>query len=314
VVAEAQLMEWNEATCFINGQWKPLAEATVSVLDRGFIFGDGVYEVVPVDTVDGMRAPFRALQHCERLQRSCDGIRLTNPYTTEQWLDLLAEVIDRHPWPRQAVYVQVTRGVAKRDHAFPAGVAPTVFMTTSSWPEIPAEQIERGVAVVTHADERWLHCDIKSVSLLGNVLMKQYAVDHGAFETVMLRDGHLTEASSANVMVVKNGAVIAPRKSVQILPGITCDASYDLAREHGLALELRPVPEAELRSADELWLSSSGREVLAITTLDGQPVGSGAPGPAYRRMREWFQAEKRNDARRWQQRKMAGPGRSPMAA
>jgi len=307
-------MEWNEATCFINGQWKPLAEATVSVLDRGFIFGDGVYEVVPVDTVDGMRAPFRALQHFERLQRSCDGIRLTNPYTTEQWLDLLEEVIDRHPWPRQAVYVQVTRGAAKRDHAFPTGVAPTVFMTTSPWPEISAEQIERGVAVVTHADERWLHCDIKSVSLLGNVLMKQYAVDHGAFETVMLRDGHLTEASSANVMVVKNGAVIAPRKSVQILPGITCDASYDLAREHGLALELRPVPEAELRSADELWLSSSGREVLAITTLDGQPVGSGAPGLAYRRMREWFQAEKRNDARRWQQRKMAGPGRSPMAA
>jgi D-alanine transaminase len=314
VVAEAKLMEWNEATCFINGQWKPLAEATVSVLDRGFIFGDGVYEVVPVDTVDGMRAPFRAVQHCERLQRSCDGIQLTNPYTTEQWLDLLEEVIDRHPWPRQAVYVQVTRGVAKRDHAFPAGVPPTVFMNTSPWPEIPAEQIERGVAVVTHADERWLHCDIKSVSLLGNVLMKQYAVDHGAFETVMLRDGHLTEASSANVMVVKNGAVIAPRKSVQILPGITCDASYDLAREHGLKLELRPVPEAELRSADELWLSSSGREVLAITTLDGQPVGSGAPGPVYRRMREWFQAEKRNDARRWQQRKMAGPGRSPMAA
>jgi len=307
-------MEWNEATCFINGQWKPLAEATVSVLDRGFIFGDGVYEVVPVDTVDGMRAPFRTVQHCERLQRSCDGIQLTNPYTTEQWLDLLEEVIDRHPWPRQAVYVQVTRGVAKRDHAFPAGVPPTVFMNTSPWPEIPTEQIERGVAVVTHADERWLHCDIKSVSLLGNVLMKQYAVDHGAFETVMLRDGHLTEASSANVMVVKNGAVVAPRKSVQILPGITCDASYDLAREHGLNLELRPVPEAELRSADELWLSSSGREVLAITTLDGQPVGSDAPGPVYRRMREWFQAEKRNDARRWQQRKMAGPGRSPMAA
>ena len=294
-------MEWNEATCFLNGRWQPLADATIPVLDRGFIFGDGVYEVIPVDTVDGLRAPFRAVQHFERLQRSCDGIALTNPYSIEQWLDLLDDIVERHPWPRQAVYVQVTRGVAKRDHAFPADVPPTVFINTSPWPDIPSEQIEHGVAVVTHADERWLHCDIKSVSLLGNVLMKQYAVDHGAFETVMLRDGHLTEASSANVMVVKGAAVIAPRKSTEILPGITCDASYDLAREHGLALELRPVPEAELRSADELWLSSSGREVLPITRLDGRPVGSGEPGPVYRRMQAWFQAEKRKEALRWQE-------------
>jgi D-alanine transaminase len=310
VVAEAQLMEWNEATCFINGQWKPLAEATVSVLDRGFIFGDGVYEVVPVDTVDGLRAPFRAVPHFERLQRSCDGIALTNPYPAERWLDLIDEIIGRHPWPRQSVYVQLTRGIAKRDHAFPAGVPPTVFMTTTPWPAIPADQVERGVAVVTHADERWLHCDIKSVSLLGNVLMKQYAVDRGAFETVMLRDGHLTEASSANVMVVKNGTLVAPRKSEEILPGITCDASYDLAREHGLALELRPVPEAELRSADELWLSSSGREVLPITLLDGKPVGTGLPGPLYRRMQTWFQAEKRKDASRWQALRSARGGKA----
>jgi D-alanine transaminase len=241
VVAEAKLMEWNEATCFLNGEWRPLADATVSVLDRGFIFGDGVYELVPIDTVDGVRAPFRALEHCERLQRSCDGIRLDNPYTTDQWLDLIDGIVERHPWPRQAVYFQVTRGVAKRDHAFPAGVAPTVFITTSPWPAIPAEQIERGIAIVTHADERWLHCDIKSISLLGNVLMKQHAVEHGAFETVMLRDGFLTEASSANVMVVKDGTLLAPRPSVQILPGITCDASYDLARQHELPLELRPV-------------------------------------------------------------------------
>ena len=232
-----------------------------------------------------MRAPFRAHQHFERLQRSCDGIQLANPYDKEQWLDLIDEIVERHPWPRQAVYLQITRGVAKRDHAFPAGVAPTVFISTSPWPPIPAEQIERGVAAVTHADERWLHCDIKSISLLGNVLMKQYAVDHGAFETVMLRDGFLTEASSANVMVVKDGVLIAPRKSVQILPGITCDASYDLAREHGLALELRPVPESRAARADELWLSSSGREVLPITRARRQAgrdrrAGSGVPADA----------------------------------
>jgi D-alanine transaminase len=305
-VEEAQLMEWHEATCFLNGQWRPLGEATVSVLDRGFIFGDGVYEVIPVDTLDGIRAPFRAREHFARLQRSCDGIDLANPYDEAKWLDLLDAIIERHPWPRQAVYLQVTRGVAKRDHAFPAGVTPTVFINTSPWAPIPAAQIEGGVAAVSHADERWLHCDIKSISLLGNVLMKQYATDHDAFETVMLRDGFLTEGSSANVMVIKDGRMLAPRQSHQILPGITCDTSYLLAKEHGLTLELRPVSEAEVRSADELWLSSSGREVLPITTLDGRPVGAGVPGPMYKRMWTWFQEAKRSDARSWQARKSAG--------
>ena len=306
-------MEWQAASCYLNGQWRPLAEATVSVLDRGFIFGDGVYELIPVDTVDGLRAPFRARGHFERLQRSCDGIRLTNPRSVEAWLDLLDEAIERHPWPRQSIYIQLTRGAARRDHAFPVGVEPTVFVVSSPWAEIPAEQIERGVVVVSHTDERWLHCDIKSTSLLGNVLMKQHAVDHGAFETVMLRDGYLTEASSANVMVVHNGTLIAPRPSVQILPGITCDATYELARQHGLPLELRPVSEAEMRSADELWLSSSGREVLPITMLDGRPVGPGVPGPVYSAMRGWFEAAKRADAHSWYERR-AGLSRGERAA
>ena len=146
-------MQWNEATCYLNGQWLPLAQATVSVLDRGFIFGDGVYEVVPVDTVDGVRAPFRAEPHFARLQRSCDRIGLANPLTIDQWLDLLDDVVERHPWPRQSVYIQLTRGVAKRDHAFPVDVEPTVFVNTSPWPAIPAELIADGVPCVTHADE-----------------------------------------------------------------------------------------------------------------------------------------------------------------
>ena len=307
-------MEWTEATCFLNGEWRPLAEATVPVLDRGFIFGDGVYEVIPVDTVDGLRAPYRAHAHFERLQRSCDAIQLANPNNVGQWLDLLDEIIDRHPWPRQSVYLQLTRGVARRDHAFPSGVAPTVFINTSPWAEIPVEQVERGVAVVTHADERWLHCDIKSTSLLGNVLMKQYATDHGAFETVMLRNGFLTEASSANVMVIKDGRLCAPLKSVEILPGITCDATYELARRHGLAAELRQIEAAELSTADELWLSSSGREVLPITVLDGRPVGKGLPGPLYRQMRTWLQADKRAEALRWAERRSARGARDVRAA
>ena len=307
-------MEWTEATCFLNGEWRPLAEATVPVLDRGFIFGDGVYEVIPVDTVDGLRAPYRAHAHFERLQRSCDAIQLANPNNVGQWLDLLDEIIDRHSWPRQSVYLQLTRGVARRDHAFPSGVAPTVFINTSPWAEIPVEQVERGVAVVTHADERWLHCDIKSTSLLGNVLMKQYATDHGAFETVMLRNGFLTEASSANVMVIKDGRLCAPLKSVEILPGITCDATYELARRHGLAAELRQIEAAELSTADELWLSSSGREVLPITVLDGRPVGKGLPGPLYRQMRTWLQADKRAEALRWAERRSARGARDVRAA
>jgi D-alanine transaminase len=299
VVEETQLMEWHEGTCYLNGRWMPLADATVSVLDRGFIFGDGVYEVIPVDTVDGIRAPFHARPHYARLQRSLDAVRIANPFTLEQWLDLTAELIERHPWPRQLAYVQVTRGVAKRDHPFPAGVAPTVFMNSTPWPVIPLEQIDNGVAAVTHADERWLHCDIKSISLLGNVLMKQYATDRGASETVMLRDGLLTEGSSTNTLIVQDGVVIAPLKTVQILPGITYDAVFDLAQAHGLKAERRPVSEAELRAADEVWLSSSGREVLAITTLDGQAVGNGRPGPVCRQMQAWLQQAKRTDALAW---------------
>ena len=271
------------------------------MLDRGFIFGDGVYEVISVDTSDGVRAPFRANEHFARLQRSLDAVRIDKPAPLDQWLDLTAEVIERHPWPRQLVYVQVTRGVAKRDHPFPTGVSPTVFVTTSPWPAIPVDQIEHGVAAVTHADERWLHCDIKSTSLLGNVLMKQYAIDLGASETVMLRDGFLTEGASTNISVVKDGVLSMPPQTVQILPGITVDGIHQIARQHGVTTQVRAVAEKELRAADEIWLSSSGREVLAIVSLDGAPVGSGKPGPMYRSMHTWFQQAKRGDAVRWTQ-------------
>ncbi|MBC8118531.1 MAG: D-amino acid aminotransferase [Burkholderiaceae bacterium] len=298
-------MDWQQATCYLNGQWTALSDAKVSVLDRGFIFGDGVYEVISVDTLDGQRAPFRACEHFVRLQRSLDGVRIANPLGLEQWLDLTAAVIERHPWSRQLVYVQVTRGVAKRDHPFPAGVEPTVFVTTSPWPAIPVDQIERGVAAVTHADERWLHCDIKSTSLLGNVLMKQYAIDLGASETVMLRDGFLTEGASTNISVVKDGVISMPPQTVQILPGITVDGIHQIAQQHGVITRVRPVTEQELRAADEIWLSSSGREVLAIVSLDGAPVGSGKPGPMYGSMHAWFQQAKQADALRWKQRMQA---------
>jgi len=273
---------------YLNGQFVALADAKISVLDRGFIYGDGVYEVVPVYR----RRPFRMAQHLARLQYSLDGIRLVNPHTSAQWQKLIADLIERQPFDDQAVYLQVTRGVAKRDHAFPAGITPTVFMMSNPLVVPSGEQVERGVAVVTAQDNRWLRCDLKTTSLLGNVLMRQLAVDHSAVETVMFRDGHLTEASASNVLIVRDGNVIAPPKDNLILPGITYDATLEVAKAAGISLEVRAIPHAEAMSADEMWLSSSTKEVLAITTVDGRPFGGGKPGPVFRRVYDAFQQAK----------------------
>ncbi len=293
-------MDWQQASCFLNGEWKPLAEANVSVLDRGFIFGDGIYELVPVDEVEpGMRAPFRARAHFERMSRGLAAIGIDNPRSVDGWLELLAQVIDVNRWPRQSVYVQVTRGVARRDHMFPAGVTPTVLMTSWPWAAVATEQLEDGVAAITHADERWLHCDIKSISLLGNVLMRQLASERGAAEAILLRDGFLTEGSSTNVFIVSGGRIVTPPKSNLILPGITYDAVLEIARARGAACEVRAIPERELRNADEIWLTSSGREVLPVTSADGKAVGTGRVGTQFRQMHAWFQQAKRDDARVW---------------
>jgi D-alanine transaminase len=273
---------------YLNGAFLPIGEAKVSVLDRGFIYGDGVYEVVPVYR----RKPFRMPQHLARLQRSLDGIRLANPRTEAAWSALVAELIERQPFDDQAVYLQITRGVAKRDHAFPTGVAPTVFLMSNPLTLPSAAQVENGVAVVTADDNRWHRCDLKTTSLLGNVLMRQLAADANALETVMFRDGMLTEASASNVLVVRGGTVVAPPKDTLILPGITYDATLEFTRAAGVPFEVRPVTRDEALSADEMWLSSSTKEVLAVTTLDGRPFAGGRPGPVFRRVHAAFQAGK----------------------
>jgi D-alanine transaminase len=275
-------------TVYLNGQFLALEDAKVSVLDRGFIYGDGVYELVPVYG----RRPYRLQQHLARLKRSLAGIRLTNPHTDAEWEAIISELIGRMPFADQGVYFQVTRGVAKRDHAFPAGVAPTVFMMSNPLVLPSHEQIERGVAVVTAVDERWLHCDLKTISLLGNVLARQLAADAGATETVLFRNGYLTEASASNVLLVRNGVIVAPPKDNQILPGITYDVAFELAREGGLPIEVRPVSKDEALAADEMWLSSSTKEVLAVTALDGRPFYGGKPGPVFRKVHALFQASK----------------------
>jgi len=277
-----------EQIVYLNGKLLPIGEAQVSVLDRGFIYGDGVYELVPVYA----REPFRLPHHLARLARSLDGVGMANPHTNAQWEAIIRDLVARQPFDDQGVYFQFTRGVAKRDHSFPKGVPPTVFMMSNPLPIPTREQVDNGVAVVTADDNRWHRCDLKTISLLGNVLMRQLATDQGAAETVMFRDGFLTEASASNVLVVIGGTIVVPPKDKHILPGITYDATMEFAREAGIPLTVRPVPKAEVLSADELWLSSSTKEVLAITTVDGKPFAGGKPGPIFRRMWDVFQTMK----------------------
>lgn len=274
------------STVYLNGEFVPLERASVSVLDRGFIFGDGVYEVIPVYG----RQPFRLREHLSRLQASLDGIRLVNPLTIDTWSGLILQLIAKHEWADQSVYLQVTRGVATRNHAFPKEVKPTVFMMTGVLSLPSREERDNGVSAITLTDYRWLRGNIKSTALLANCLLKQAAAEAGCTEAILLRDGFLTEGSSTNIFVVKGGMVLCPPKSNLILSGITYDVVIELARANGLPIEVRPVSESEVRSADELWLTSSTKEVLAITTLDGRPVGNGKPGPMVRRMGALFDA------------------------
>ena len=278
---------------YLNGEWMPIEKAMVPVLDRGFIFGDGVYEVIPCYSGH----PFRLREHLTRLQSSLDGVRIDNPYSLARWDELVREMVVKNPMDDQYVYLQVTRGVAPRDHAFPKGAKPTVFMMSNPLTTPLQEQRERGVAAVSATDNRWLRCDIKSVSLLANCLLRQVAVDASAAEVVLLRDGRLTEGSASNIFMVRNGVIITPPKTNFILPGITYDVVIELARANRLPLEIRQVSEAEVRDADELWLTSSTKEVLSISTLDGKPVGHGSaagkPGPVAARMHQLYQDYKR---------------------
>ena len=268
-----------------NGQLLPLDEIRISPLDRGFIFGDGVYEVIPV--YDGVM--LRGREHFERLQRSMDEILLKNPHTVDEWLGVSRELLAHHPG-NQALYIQVTRGAPpKRDHVIPKDLVPTVFMMSNPMVNPSREMVDNGVACITARDFRWEKCHVKSTSLLGNVLARQLSADVGATETILFRDGWLTEASASNVFVVKDGVVLAPPRDNLILLGITYELLTRLAAEGKVDLQVRPVSEREVREADELWLTSSTKEVLAVTKLDGEPVGGGKPGPVFRRMHGLYQ-------------------------
>lgn len=270
---------------YLNGQFMPLAEAKVPVLDRGFVFGDGVYELVPVYS----GKPFRLDDHLRRLQTSLDGIRLANPYGIEAWRELILRLIESQDFTDQSVYIQVTRGVAPRDHAFPKGVSPTVFIFAQPLVSATPEQKAAGVCAVTAVDNRWMRCDIKAISLLANILLRQQAVEADCAEAVMLRDGFLTEGAASNIFLVKDGVLLVPPPSNLMLTGITYDLVLELAAANGIPHQVRNISEAEVRAADELWMTSSTKEIMPIVKLDGVAVGAGVPGPMARRMDALYQ-------------------------
>lgn len=276
--------------CHLNGEILPLREARISPLDRSFLFGDGVYEVMPVY---GGR-PFRFEQHFLRLARSCREMRLDEPHSPEGWRSLCRELIERNGGGDQYVYLQVSRGAEYgRSHAPLPRIPPTVFAFCAPLPMPSRGTLEQGLACITAPDTRWARCDIKSVALLANVLLRQQAADAGASETILLRDGFLTEASASSVYVVIDGELRVPPYAPQILPGTTRDVTEELACDLGIPLRAVPIPEAELRRADEIWLAAATREVVPVTRLDGGPVGSGRPGPCWQRVYGAFQDLKR---------------------
>jgi D-alanine transaminase len=268
--------------CFLNGEFVALGDARVSVLDRGFIFGDAIYEVMV--TCEGRL--FALPQHLARLRRSLDAIALADPLSDQGWAEMLRELVRRNGTGEHSVYVQVTRGVAERDHAMPSDIAPTVFAMTRAF--APAAQPARLTAVV-HADNRWLRCDIKSTSLLPNVLLRSAAVAAGAHEAILVRDGAVTEGAASNVFVVKHGGVATPPLSESILPGVTRDLLLDFLLGLDIAVSETPVSMSQLRAADEIWLTSTTRDIAIVETLDGRPVGNGADYPLAARAFRDFQ-------------------------
>lgn len=273
---------------YLNGEFIPSDEAKVSVFDRGFIFGDGVYEVIPVF---GGRM-FRLPHHLARLEASLTAIQLRNPHTARQWNDIFTRLSANNGTVDQSVYLQITRGVAARDHAFPPNISPTVFAYASPLNYPPAEQLAKGVAAITTADNRWQRCDIKSIALLANALLRQQAIEQGAVEAILVRDGLMTEGAASNIFIVSGDRVITPPKGPYILPGITRDLVVEITHSHDIDCVEQPVPIGLLRSANEVWMTSSTKEILPITRIDSRPVGDGKQGPMHVRVFALYQQYK----------------------
>jgi len=265
---------------YLDGKFLPPDQARVSVFDRGFIFGDGVYEVIPVF---GGRL-FRLPHHLARLEASLAAIQLRNPLSFQEWNSIFTQLMAEHGTSDQSIYLQITRGVAPRDHAFPPNPVPTVFAYSQPLKYPPVEQLTQGVTAVTTDDIRWQRCDIKAIALLANALLRQQAIEQGAVEAILVRDGVVTEGAASNIFVVSGDRLVTPPKGPYILPGITRDLVVEIARANKIACDEKSISIEALRSADEVWLTSSTKEILPITRIDGRPVGAGNPGPMHARM------------------------------
>lgn len=276
------------AICYLNGEFLPLNEARVSVLDRGFIFGDGVYEVIPVYG----RKPFRLPHHLLRLQHSLDAIQLDNPLTEADWQQIINTLIEQNEGDDQSIYLHITRGVATRDHRFPLNTPPTIFIMSSPLLEPEPASVAAGIKAITLPDIRWLNCHIKAISLLPNILFRQQAIDSGGDEAILIRDGKATEGAASNLFIVKDGVIITPPKGNKLLPGITRDLIVELARQHRLNYQERELSEQELLDADEIWISSSTKEVMPVLELNQQAVGNGQPGPVWKQIYQLYQRMK----------------------
>ena len=273
---------------YLNGEFLTADQAKVSVFDRGFLLGDGVYEVIPVYAGNC----FQLEGHLLRLQTSLNGVRMANPHSDQEWQALIEQLISLNGGGDQSLYLQVTRGVAPRDHVFPEGVTPTAFAMSNPLQPVPEEYKTQGAAAITLADIRWQNCDIKAITLLPNSLLKQQAHEAGALEALLIRDGYLTEGAASNAYVVIEGTIYTAPKDEKVLPGITRDVVLDIAKENDMPLIEQAVSEQQLKQADEIWISSSTKEVVAITQLDGEAVAGGLPGPVWQRMDALYQQYK----------------------
>ena len=278
------------STVYLNGEYLPLEQASVPVLDRGFIFGDGVYEVIPVYN----RKVFRLEHHLQRLKNSMQAVRLNNPLTDAEWSEIINNVIERNDGGDQSIYLQITRGVASRDHRFPGDVKPTVFVMSNLFVMVPREQLEHGVSAITLDDIRWQYCSIKSIALLPNILLRQQAVEQGAAEAILIRDNEVTEGAASNVFIVKDEVIVTPPKTDCLLPGITRDLVVEQAHEHDIPVKEVIIKQDDLLAADEIWLTSSTKEILPVTQLNDQTVGNGKPGPVWKQMYGLYQEYKNN--------------------
>ena len=275
---------------YLNGEFIPASDASISPLDRGFIFADGVYEVIPV--YHGRL--FRLEDHLQRLDHSLGGIRLAQPYVRERWQGILAELVDKNGAGDLSVYLQITRGVAPRDHAFPLDISPTVFAMATPLKPLSPEIIQHGIAAIILEDIRWKYCNIKSIALLPNILLRQQAIENGAAEAILIRDGKITEGAASNVFIVAENRLTTPPKGPGLLPGITRDLVLELAKNHDIMALEADISLSDLQNADEIWLTSSTREIIAVTSLDGKPVKSGKPGPLWAHITQIYQQYKQD--------------------